>query len=441
MWRKLFLFSAMTVLASLIFAAPVTIQFWHAMGGTDRIQLLQNLANEFMQQNPDIKVEVQYTGSYTDTMTKMIAAVRAGNPPDLVMIYDIGTQMMIDSGAIIPIQNMIDKDPSFDINTLVPASRGYYTVGGKLYSMPFNSSNPVIFYNKTLFEKVGLDPNNPPTTFSEFMTDAKKLTIKNSSGNTIQYGFTFGSGEPLAWFFEQFMAVQNSLLLSNNNGRDGRATKAVFNNEAGLRVFNFFNDMIQNGSAINAGPGWDNARQIFISQRAAMLITSTSDVNMMVKAAQSGNFSLGVMFLPHPSDVPYGGVIVGGASLWMVNTNNTQREDATWKFLKFLEGVDAQISWSKGTGYFPVNKNSIIKLLYQGYYAQNPPYLVTVLQLLMSNVTPATMGGATGAFPQIRTAVDNAFGKMFTKAMTPQQAIQWAQDQANQALANYNSLY
>jgi sn-glycerol 3-phosphate transport system substrate-binding protein len=162
---------------------------------------------------------------------------------------------------------------------------------------------------------------------------------------------------------------------------------------------------------------------------------------MMVKAAQSGNFSLGVMFLPHPSGIPYGGVIVGGASLWMINTNNTQREEATWKFLKFLESTDAQIEWSTGTGYFPVNKNSIIKLMYQGYYAKNPPYLVTVLQLLMSNVTPATSGGATGAFPQIRTAVDNAFGKMFTKAMTPQQALQWAQDQANQAIANYNSLY
>jgi sn-glycerol 3-phosphate transport system substrate-binding protein len=437
-WRKFVVISLAAVfLMSFAIAAPVTINFWHAMSGS-RIQLIQNLANEFMKTHPNIIVKVQYTGSYNDTLNKTIAAVKGGNPPDIVQVYDIGTQMMIDSGIIVPIQKFIDEDKTFDVNTLVPQARGYYTVGGKLYSLPFNSSNPVIFYNKTLFKKAGLDPNDPPTTWEEFKKACEKLTVKDSKGHTIQYGFTSGL---IGWFFEQFMAVQNAPMFNNGNGRDKRATKAVFDSAAGLRIFNFWNDLVQSGIMLNAGPGWSNPRQIFMSQKAAMLLTSTSDVEMMLKAAKENHFDLGVMFLPHPQGVPYGGVIIGGASLWMIDTHNTAKEKAAWEFMKWLAGVDPQIEWSTGTGYFPINKNAIQKLLYNGYYAKYPQYLVTVLQLLMSNVTTSTRGGVVGPFPKVRATIEKALGKVFNHEMTTEEALKWAQDQANQAIADYNSLF
>jgi sn-glycerol 3-phosphate transport system substrate-binding protein len=439
MSRKLLVIAVLVMVASMIFAAPITLYIWQG-AGTTFTKTLQDLCNQFTALNPNVKVDVLYTGNYHDTLTKTISAVQGGNPPDLVMIYDVGTQVMMDSGVVIPIQDMIDKDPSFDINSIIPAARNYYSYNGKLYSMPFNSSNPVIYYNKNLFEKAGLNPNDPPTTFDQFIADAQKLTVKDSSGNTVQYGFTFGTAEPIAWFFEQFLAVQNALYLNNNNGRTGRADKAVFDSPAGVRVLDFFNTMVQNGSAINAGAGWDNAESLFLSQRAAMLIDTPGDITMMLQGAGS-NFKVGVMFLPHPSGVPYGGVIVGGASLWMINTHNTQREQAAWDLLKFLESADSQSQWSAATGYFPINRNSIIKLLYQGYYAQNPEFLVAVLQLLMSTPGPATSGALSGAMPDIRTAVSDAFSNVFSKAMTADQALQQAQNQANKDLANYNSLY
>ncbi|MCW1300816.1 MAG: ABC transporter substrate-binding protein [Candidatus Parvarchaeota archaeon] len=439
MLRKLLMVTVFVILASVIFAAPITLYFWQGVGAAFT-KPLQDLCNQFTALNPNVKVDVLYTGDYHETLTKTISAVQGGNPPDIVQIYDVGTQVMMDSGVIIPIQDMIDKDPSFDINTIIPAARNYYSYKGKLYSMPFNSSNPVIYYNKNLFEKAGLNPNDPPTTFDQFIADAQKLTVKDSSGNTIQYGFTFGTGQPIEWFFEQFLAIQDALYLNNNNGRTGRADKAVFDSPAGLRVLNFFNTMVQNGSAIVAGAGWDNARSLFLSQRAAMLIDSTANITMLLQGA-GNKFNVGVMFLPHPSGVPYGGVIIGGASLWLINTHNTQREQAAWDLLKFLESTDAQAQWSAATGYFPINRNSIIKLLYQGFYAQHPEFLVAVLQLLMSTPDAATSGALSGAMPDIRTAVNNAFSNVFSKLMTPEQALQQAQNQANKDLANYNSLY
>ena len=437
-WRKVLLVGmVMTLAASLLVAAPVTIRFWHAMNGPLG-QMVQKLVNEFNQTHPNIVVKADYAGSYSETLSKTIAAVKGGNPPDIVQIYDIGTQMMIDSGIIVPLQKFIDEDKTFDANTLIPQARGYYTANGKLYSLPFNSSNPVIYYNKTLFKKAGLDPNNPPTTWSQFKEACKMLTIKNSKGNTVQYGFTSGV---IGWFFEQYMAVQNALMFNNENGRVSRATKAIFDDPAGLRIFNFWNDLIQSGVMINAGPGWDNANGIFASQKAAMLLDSTSDVGMMLKQGKEGHFEVGVMALPHPNGVPYGGVIIGGASLWMINTHNTQREQAAWEFIKWLESPKQQVQWSKGTGYFPINKNALTRIMHEGFYAEHPQYLTTVFQLLMSNVTPATRGGIAGPFPQIRATVEKALSKMFNHEMTPSQALKWAQDQANQELQEYNSLY
>ncbi len=436
-WRKLVVLSlAVVFLMSFAIAAPITIHFWHAMNGPLG-EMVQKLVTEFNKTHPNIIVKADYAGSYSETLSKTIAAVKGGNPPDIVQIYDIGTQMMKDSGVIVPIQKFIDEDKTFDVNTLVPQVRGYYTIGGKLYSMPFNSSNPVIYYNKTLFKKAGLDPNNPPTTWEEFEKVARKLTIKKD-GKTIQYGFTSGL---IGWFFEQYMAVQNALMFNNGNGRIKRATKAVFDSPAGLRIFNFWNNMIQEGIMINGGPGWDNANAIFASQKAAMLLDSTSDVGMMLQQAKEGHFELGVMALPHPADVPYGGVIIGGASLWMINTHNPAKEQAAWTFLKWLEQTPQQVQWSEGTGYFPINKNAITKMMYQGFYAKYPQYLTTVFQLLMSNVTYATRGGVCGVFPKVRATIEEALSKVFNHTMTPAQALKWAQDQANEAIEQYNSLY
>ncbi len=438
MWRKMLTIGVLMIFAvSFLMAAPVTIVFWHAMNGPLGT-MVQKLVDQFNQTHPNIVVKADYAGSYSDTLSKTIAAVKGGNPPDIVQVYDIGTQMMIDSGIIIPIQKYIDQDKTFDANTLIPQVRGYYTVAGKLYSMPFNSSNPVIYYNKTLFEKAGLDPNDPPTTWKQFEEVCKKLTIKDSKGNTVQYGFTSGL---IGWFFEEYMAVQNSLMFNNENGRVKRATKAVFDSPAGLNIFNFWNDLIQSGVMINGGPGWDNANGIFASQKAAMLLDSTSDVGMMLAQAKEGHFELGVMALPHPANVAYGGVVVGGASLWMINTHNTKKEEAAWEFMKWLEGVKQQVEWSSGTGYFPINKNAVTKMLQQGFYAKYPEYLITVFQLLMSNVDHATQGGIVGPYPEIRATIESALSKVFTHAMTPAQALKWAQDQANQAIEQYNSLY
>ena len=176
MKRFVLLFLSVLLLAGFTFSVT-TIEFWHAMSG-QRVPLIENMVKDFEALHPDIKVNIQFTGSYPETISKLIAAVQSKNAPHVVQIYEIGTRIMIDSGVIVPAQELLDKDPTFDVGVLLDPIVNYYTVDGKLYSMPFNSSTALLYYNKTLFKEAGLDPNKPPKTYDEFLEYSRLLTKK-----------------------------------------------------------------------------------------------------------------------------------------------------------------------------------------------------------------------------------------------------------------------
>jgi sn-glycerol 3-phosphate transport system substrate-binding protein len=418
-------------------AEKTKVQFWHAMGGW-RIELLQEMANDFMALNPDIEVEVQYTGSYGDTINKLNVAVQSNVSPHVVQGYDIATQMLIDGEVGLVMQDLIDADPTFDIGAFMPQVLDYYRVNGKLYCMPFNSSNAIMFYNKTLFEKAGLDPNKPPKTYEELLEIAEKLTTKDDKGNVAQAAVCWSLN---CWFFEQFMAAQNAPLVDNDNGRTGRPTKAIFNSDAGLKVFTFWNDLTQKGYMINTKlEDWTGARNLFISQKVAMLITSTSDVALMVKSAAENNFELGSAFIPAPADAEAGGVVIGGGSLWLIGGHPKNETDAAWKFVKYMAESPQQIKWHAGTGYFPVRKDAIEDLLAQGYYAGSPHNLTAILQLLLSTQNYNTNGAIIGAFAEMRSIVASNVEKMLSGSMTPAEALAAAEKEATEAIRNYEGL-
>lgn len=418
-------------------ADKVNVQFWHAMGGW-RIELLQEMANDFMALNPDINVEVQYTGSYGDTINKLNVAIQSNVAPHVVQGYDIATQMLIDGEVAVPMQDLIDADPTFDIGTFMPQVLNYYRVGGKLYCMPFNSSNAIMFYNKTLFKKAGLDPDKPPKTYEELLDYAEKLMVKDDKDNVVQAGITWNLH---CWFFEQFMAVQNVALTDNDNGRTGRPTKAVFNSDAGLKTFTFWNDLTKNGSMINTKVhDWTGARNLFISQKVGMIITSTSDVALMVKSAKENNFELGTAFIPAPADAESGGVVIGGGSLWMVAGKPEAEAKAAWEFVKFMAQSAQQIKWHTGTGYFPVRKDAVEDLLAQGYYSESPHNLTAILQLLLSTQNYNSNGAIIGAFAEVRAIVESNVQKMLSGDMTPAQALAAAEKEATIAIRDYEGL-
>lgn len=437
MKRFVLLLLSVLLLAGFTFSVT-TIEFWHAMSG-QRVPLIENMVKDFEALHPDIKVNIQFTGSYPETISKLIAAVQSKNAPHVVQIYEIGTRIMIDSGVIVPAQELLDKDPTFDVGVLLDPIVNYYTVDGKLYSMPFNSSTALLYYNKTLFKEAGLDPNKPPKTYDEFLEYSRLLTKKDSSGKTIQYGFTWPTH---AWVFEQMLAVADAPFVNNNNGRTGRATEAVFNNEAGLKIFKLLDQLNKEGLIINTThEDWSAARQNFISGKAAMLITSTSDVQLLEEGLKSNNYELGTAFLPVPDISISGGPVVGGASLWLIKGHPDNELQAAWELMKFLNNEEQQITWHKGTGYYPVRKDAVETLHYEGFYADNPNYFTSLLQLLLAKRNYNTAGAVIGVFQEARETIENAYDKMVAGQMTPEKALKWAEEEVTKLIKEYNKFY
>src|SRR5437763_12091177 len=195
------------------------IVWWHAMSGING-EALNKIVNNFNSSQSAIKVETVFQGSYDDLLSKLNTALASNAAPALVQVYDIGQRYMYDSGQVVPMQAFIDRD-KFDTSDFEPAVLNYYKYQDKLQSMPWNASSSILLYNKDAFKAAGLDPEKPPLTFSEVTDAAKKLTKKDASGQTTQYGF---GPSIYGWLFEQLMATSGAQYCDNGSGRDNRAT-------------------------------------------------------------------------------------------------------------------------------------------------------------------------------------------------------------------------
>ena len=416
----------------------VKISFWHAMNGTPD-KALQALVDKFNAANQGkIQVTANYQGNYDDNLAKYKAAIQSKQTPSLIMMYDVGTRLMIDSGQTIPMQAFIDAD-KFDVSDLQPNILGYYSIGGKLYSMPFNTSMPILYYNKTAFAKAGLDPNTPPTTLNEIRADAEKLTVKDASGNVVQYGF---GAAIYGWFMEQFTAVTNQEYCDNGNGRTAAAAKVLVNGPEQVQLMTWWAQMVKDGLAVNTGRITADGQNAFKSGRVAINIESTGVLGGYLQAAQ-GKFDIGTGFYPKIQASDAGGPTIGGASLWIDQANHSPQEQrAAWEFVKFLMQPENQTYWHTQTGYFPVSKGALNDPTDKAWVQKNPQFTTAITQLQQTKLDPATQGCLLGVMPQVRQNTELGMEKAILGQATPQAALDAAVaadqpliDQYNQAKA------
>ena len=421
-------------------AKEVTIQFWHAMGGHN-MEVVNSLVDQFNKTHPGIKVEAQMAGTYDDVLSKTQAAVRTKTAPHIIQIFEIGTRVMLDSGIILPVEDLgkkVAKDTSFDWNKWIKPVANYYRMNGKLNSMPFNSSTPLLYYNKAYFKQAGLDPNKPPRTFEELKKYAEKLTVRDANGQVTRYGMTLAV---YGWFVEQMSYNQDALLVNNNNGRTGRPTKALFNGPAGVRFVNLWKEMNDKGTLLNAGAGTTPAQQAFLSGRAAMMLESTALVNSFESGLKKIGGELGTAYLPVPQGVKRGGVCIGGASLWVTKDHPEDELKATWEFLKWLSGTEQQVYWFENTGYFPTTLSAVQAAQKSQFFADHPNYATAFKQLLLAKNDYATQGAVMGSFAAVRKTIEDAIEEVLSNKKTTQKALDDAVVKVDKMLDEYNSLY
>lgn len=429
---RLFVVVVMMSLVASSAYAVTEIQWWFAHGG--RLgEKVNEIAEGFNKSQSDYKVVPVFKGSYAETMTAGIAAFRSGEPPHILQVFEVGTAtMMAAKGAIKPVYElMAETGEPFDPNAFLSTVTGYYTTAdGKMLSMPFNSSTPILYYNKEAFAKAGLDVNTPPKTWPEVEEYAKKLVAAG-----------YECGFSTAWtswiHMENFSAWHNVPIGTKANGFGGLDTEFVFNNPTVVRHIQQLADW-QKDKIFAYGGRTNTGNAKFSSGECAMYTESSAGYAGFKSTAQ---FEFGTGMLPYWPDVEGApqNTIIGGASMWVMAGHSDEEYKGVAKFFSYLSSPEVQADWHQFSGYLPITMAAYELTKSQGYYEQNPGTETPLLQMTLHDPTDNSRGLRFGSFVQVRDIMDETFEAIFSGQKTAQQGLDDAVAAGNDLLRKFEA--
>ena len=378
---------------------PIEINMWMGLTGQGG-ELLTRFGEDFNKTQNEYRVVVSFKGQYPEQRAAAVAAYRAGNPPHIMQMFDAGSgDMMSAKSAIVPVSEVFRRAGlQFNPADFIAPARGYYGLpNGDLLSMPFNVSTTVLFYNKDVFRKAGLDPEKPPRTWPELIDAAKKVR----STNAAPCGYTTTW---LAWvMLEQLASRHNVQLGTQGNGRGGLdTTLTLANNPVLTRQLQTLIDL-QKDKSFDYGGRSNDAAAKFISGQCAMLTQSSGGLGAIVQGAK---FAFGTAQLPYWPDVsgaPYA-TTIGGASLWVFNAPNRSAAEyrGVARFLDFLRSDKVMTEWAKSTGFLPATNSAFKAMQAEGFFTKNPGRDVPILSLIEGAKGDHTNGYRFGRWVEIR---------------------------------------
>jgi sn-glycerol 3-phosphate transport system substrate-binding protein len=410
--------------------AVTEIQWWHAMGG-ELGQKLEKIANDFNASQPDYKVVPIFKGSYPEAMTAAIAAFRARQNPALLQVFEVGTAtMMAARGAVYPVYELMkNENEPFDPKAYLPAVTGYYTdTNGNMLSFPFNSSTPILYYNKDAFRKAGLDPNTAPRTWPEVEAAAKKLQAA---------GVTCGlTNEWPSWVLvENFSAFHNIPIGTKSNGFGGLDTELTINNALVEKQIAMLADW-QKTKLYDYGGRTNKAEPKFYAGECGIFIGSSAARAAMLANAK---FELGYGMQPYWPDVKGApqNSIIGGATLWVLKGRPAAEYKGAAKFFAFISRPETQAWWHQNTGYLPITLAAYELSRSQGFYDKNPGTDTAIKQITLNPPTENSKGLRFGSFVQIRDVIEEELEQAFGGKKTAKEALDSAVKRGNDLLRQF----
>ena len=410
--------------------AVTEIMWWHAMSGELGRQL-ERLAADFNASQSEYRIVPSYKGNYTETVTAAIFAFRSRSQPSIVQVAEIATAtMMAAQGAIYPVfELMRDEAEAFSPAAYLPAVTGYYSdAAGNMLSFPFNTSTPILYYNKNMFRAAGLDPELAPKTWPELGAAAKRLRAAGAA-----CGFT--TSWPSWVNVENFSALHNLPISTRANGFGGFDAVLNFNNPVMVRhiaqlaawqvdrVFDY------SGRATSAEPRFQNGEcGIFIGSSA-----TRADIKANSK------FEVGYGMLPYWPDVEGApqNTSIGGATLWVLRNRSAAEYKGVAKFFAFLSKPEIQAAWHQNTGYLPVTRAAFELTRAQGFYDRNPGTAISIEQITLKPPTENSRGIRLGSFVLVRDVIDDELEQAFSGRKSAQAALDSAVERGNRLLRQF----
>ncbi|HEX5615368.1 MAG TPA: ABC transporter substrate-binding protein [Acidimicrobiia bacterium] len=412
---------------------PIDVTFWHQQGDENE-QALIALTDRFNESQDAVRVELVLFPDYEDLFTKYRASLSGGDLPDLLVLEETTVQSMVDSQSTIPMQACIDAD-DVDLSDFLPRAVAYYTTEDVLRAMPWNISNPILWYDRAAFRAAGLDPDDPPETLAEVREYSQQIVDSGAA----EYGIALRTQD---YYNEFWYAKGGQEYVNNGNGRDARATAAQLDTDFGLELWTWWDDMVSSKLALNTGSASGNVDHMFslANNEAAMTIEASSALGPALAVLNSGQFAdVDITTAPLPGLEPGGGVPVGDGALWIVADSAPEERAAAWQFVKWLTEPEQQAELHIAVGYVPVRMSAVEDPGVQAKWAELPVYRTAYDQLVEGPTDAATAGSVIGDYQGVRDAVTRGLEAMLSGELTPAEALARAQQEADDAIASYNA--
>ncbi|HUH97283.1 MAG TPA: ABC transporter substrate-binding protein [Anaerolineales bacterium] len=401
-------------------SAPVELTFYYPVAVAGPItQLIDGYISQFEAANPNIKVNAVLSGGYPDTLTKIQTTIKGGGtPPDMAVLLSTDLYSLVDSDAITPLDDYIKAAGGDSFTSdFYPAYLANSNYQGHIWSLPFQRSIPVLYYNRDMFKAAGLDDSKGPANYAEMVADAQKLTKPDGS----TWGIEISSDGIPYWLFQSFVIGSGSNVFT-------AANKVTFNTPQVAQSLQDFADLSNKYKVMPTGILlWANMPNDFVNGKAAMIWHSSGSLANILKQAK---FNVGVSDTVGENGY---GAPTGGGNIYMLKGIPPDHQAAAWKFIQFMTSADIQADWSIHTGYVASRQSSYNTQAMKDYLAQVPQASVAPAGLQYAGPELGTHDNA-----QIQKFLGDAVQAVLTGKSSAPDALQAAQQQADQVLSQFS---
>ncbi len=402
---------------------PVEVSFYYpvAVGGPIT-KIVDGLAADFEKENPGIKLKPIYTGTYQDSITKALTAVKGGDPPVTAILLSTDMYTLIDEEAILPFDDFL-KTPEDQawLKSFYPAFMENSQTGGKTWGIPFQRSTIVLYYNKEMFKEAGLDPSRPPATWKEHVEYAQKLTKRDASGKVTQWGVQIPSTGFPYWLF-QALAIENGVNLMNATG-----TEAYYDRPEVVGALQYWVDLVTRYKVHPPGiVEWGTTPKDFFERKVAMVWTTTGN---LTNVRTNAKFDFGVAMLPAGKQR---GSPTGGGNFYLFKKSTPAQQQAALKFIKWVTTPQRAAQWGIDTGYVAVRADAWETPAMKKYVEGFPAAAVARDQLPFAKAELSTHDNQ-----RVTQTLSDGLQAALTGTKTPEQAMKDAQREADRLLRPY----
>lgn len=403
--------------------AETTLQFYFpvAVGGPIT-KIIDGMVADFEKANPAIKVKPIYAGSYQDTITKVLTAIKGGDVPQLSVILSTDMYTLIDEDAIVPIESLLKtEDDKKWLAGFYPGFMENSRTGGKTWGVPFQRSTIVMYWNKDAFKEAGLDPEKPPQTWADLVSMGQKLTKRDDKGNVTQWGIQIPSSGFPYWLF-QALTTQNDVRLMNEAG-----TKTNYDDPKVVEALQFWVDLSRKHKVHPPGiVEWGTTPKDFFERKVAIMWTTTGN---LTNVRANAKFPFGVAMMPANKRR---GSPTGGGNFYVFKKSTPAQQAASLVFMKWMTSPEQAAKWGIATGYVAVSPAAFETDAMKAYVKEFPPAAVARDQLQYAWAELSTHENQ-----RVTKALNDGLQAALTGAKTPAAAMKDAQAEAERILKSY----